>query len=149
MKELKISAIKEGTVIDHIPARYTFKVAEILDLEGLDRIVSISSNLKSSKFGKKGIIKVGGLNLKEKDVQKIALIAPEATLNIIKNFRVIEKKQLRVPDELVNIIRCLNPNCITNNDRVKTMFYIESKRPLHVRCHHCERSAGKEEIELL
>ena len=75
MKELKISAIREGTVIDHIPAKYTFKIAEILDINGHDNIVSIASNLKSKKLGMKGIIKVGGLNLKEKDAKKIALMS--------------------------------------------------------------------------
>ncbi len=149
MKELKISAIKEGTVIDHIPAEYTFKVAEILDLEGLDRIISISSNLKSKRLGRKGIIKVGGLNLKQSDVQKIALIAPDATLNIIREFKVIDKKKLKVPDVLNGIIRCFNPNCITNHEKLKSRFYVESKSPLSIRCHYCERLGKREDIELV
>lgn len=149
MKELKISAIREGTVIDHIPAEHTFKVADILKVNEHNNVISIASNLESKKFGRKGIIKVGGLNLNEKDVQKIALIAPNATLNVIENFKVIEKKKLDVPEELYSIVKCFNPNCITNNENVKTKFLVESKKPLVIRCYHCERCMTKEDIELV
>jgi len=147
-KELKVSAIKEGTVIDHIPPDHTFKVAEILDVANLNKIVSIVSNLRSSRMGKKGIIKVGGLKLVERDVQRIALVAPRATLSIIKNYKVVEKNKLDIPDELNNIIRCFNPQCITNREKVKTKFFVESKKPLQVRCAYCERLMTNNDIEL-
>jgi aspartate carbamoyltransferase regulatory subunit len=147
MKELKISAIREGTVIDHIPSDNTLKVFEILNLDELDNTVSVAFNLKSQDMGKKGIIKVGGLNLKKKDVQRIALIAPDATLNIIKDYKVVDKKRLEMPKLLDNIVKCINPDCITNKEPVRTSFVIEKTSPCTVRCGHCERCTT--EIELL
>ena len=83
-KELKISAIEEGTVIDHIPTDATFKVVDILDLENHNGIVSIATNLQSKSIGKKGIVKVGGKSLTQEEVNKIAIVAPDATVNLIK-----------------------------------------------------------------
>lgn len=147
-KELKVGAIKEGTVIDHVPSNVAFKVAEILNLEDTKNVVSIATNLKSKKGGKKGIIKVGGKTLTKDEVDKIAVIAPHATVNIIENYEVKEKIKVSVPDVFNKIIRCSNPECITNNENVKTKFYVANKEPLKVRCHYCERSMEKEEIEL-
>jgi aspartate carbamoyltransferase regulatory subunit len=149
MKELKVSAIREGTVIDHIQSDTTLKVAEILDLNETNQIVSIATNLESKKLGKKGIIKIGGKYLTEKEVNRIALIAPEATLSIIKDFKVINKSKLTIPDELINIVKCFNPRCITNNERMTTLFHVLNKIPLKIRCHYCERIMNKEDIELL
>lgn len=148
-KELKVSAIKDGTVIDHIPSDATLKVAEILDLKGIRNVISIATNLKSKKTGKKGIIKVGGKTLTKDEVDKIAVIAPKATVNIIQNYEVKEKIKVSVPDIFNKIIKCSNPNCITNNENVKTIFYVVKKEPLKVKCHYCERSMEKEEIELV
>jgi aspartate carbamoyltransferase regulatory subunit len=147
MKELTISAIRDGTVIDHIQAEYTFKVASILNLSKLGEVVSIASNLVSARIGKKGIIKVGGLMLDERDVQKIALVAPDATLNIIRDYKVIRKQKLIIPPVLENIVRCFNPNCITNREPVATRFFVESKDNL--RCYHCERLISRKEMELI
>jgi aspartate carbamoyltransferase regulatory subunit len=147
MKEHPIGAIKDGTVIDHIRAESTFKVAKILRLEEMQEMVSIASNLHSSKMGKKGIVKIGGVTLRERDVQKIALIAPEATLNIVKDLKVISKRKLSVPKELDHIVRCFNPKCITNHEPVRTRFVVEPNDML--RCHHCERVMKREELELL
>src|SRR3989338_64028 len=95
-KELKISAIEEGTVIDHIPTDAAFKVVEILDLENHKGVVSIATNLQSKSIGKKGIVKVGGKGLTQEEVNKIAIVAPEATVNIIKNYDVKEKIKVNV-----------------------------------------------------
>jgi aspartate carbamoyltransferase regulatory subunit len=149
MKELNISAISDGTVIDHIPAEHTFKVVAILNLPSFRQVVSIASNLDSGKMGKKGIIKVGGLSLRERDVQKIALLAPDATLNIIKDFKVIKKRKLSIPPELDHIVKCFNPHCITNREPVPTRFTVETKEPLTLRCRHCERVMKREEMELI
>ena len=148
-KELKISAIEEGTVVDHIPTDATFKVAEILDLENHKGIVSIATNLQSKKVGKKGIVKVGGKSLTPEEVNKIAVVAPDATVNIIKNYQVKEKIKVKAPDVVDNVIKCSNPVCITNNEQVATKFYVVKKDPLKVKCHYCERSMGKEEIEII
>lgn len=149
MKVLKVSAIREGTVIDHIPAAHTFKVADILKIAEVDQVVSVASNLDSTKMAKKGIIKVGSLTLSEREVQKIALLAPDATVNIVKDYQVVEKRKLSVPEELENVIRCTNPRCITNHEAVLTRFSLESRDPLQLRCHFCERVVGKMDVVLI
>lgn len=138
-KELKISAIRNGTVIDHIPAKSAFKVAKILNLDKEENIVSVATNLKSKMLGKKCIIKVGGKVLTKEEVDKIAIVAPNATVNIINEYDVKKKIKVHLPDYMENIIRCTNSNCITNSEKVKSKFYILSKNPLKVRCHYCER----------
>lgn len=148
-KQLSVSAIKEGTVIDHIPSNATLKVVDILDLKGIRSIISIVTNLTSKKMGKKGIIKIGGKNLTKEEVDKIALIAPNATVNIIKNYDVKQKIKVTIPETINKIIKCSNPNCITNNEKVTTKFYVLNKNPLKVRCHYCERNMDKEDISLL
>lgn len=147
-KILKISAIREGTVIDHIPSSNTFKVAEILGLKEHDNVVSIAMNLPSKKIKLKGIIKVGGKFLNKQEVNKIAIIAPMATLNIIKDYEVKEKIKLVAPDVINKIIKCSNPNCITNQENVPTKFFVVSRDPLKVRCNHCERCMVGEDIEI-
>ena len=147
--ELKISAIDEGTVIDHIPSDATFKVAEILDLAHHNGIVSVATNLTSKRIGKKGIVKVGGKSLTQEEVNKIAIVAPDATVNIIKNFNVKEKVKVQLPEVINNVVKCSNPVCITNNEKISTKFYVIKKDPLKIKCHYCERSIGKDEIEIV
>ena len=147
--ELKISAIDEGTVIDHIPTDAAFKVAEILKLESHKGVVSIATNLQSKSIGKKGIIKVGGKSLTQEEVNKIAIVAPDATVNIIKNYAVKEKVKVKSPDVIDNVVKCSNPVCITNNENINTKFYVVKKDPLKIKCHYCERSMGKEDIEIV
>lgn len=149
MKEQTISAIKQGTVIDHIPSDYAFKVAEILGFDKMGKRVVIASNLESSKMGKKGIIKIEDVYLNHLGVQRIALIAPNATLSVIKDYKVTGKTKLKIPKLIKKIIKCSNPNCITNKEEVVTLFTVESESPLTVRCRHCERPATSEEMRLL
>ena len=148
-RELKISAIDEGTVIDHIPTDATFKVVEILDLENNKGVVSIATNLQSKSVGKKGIVKVGGKSLTQEEVNKIAIVAPDATVNIIKNYDVREKIKVKTPDVIDNVVKCSNPVCVTNNEQVSTKFYVVKKDPLKIKCHYCERSMGKGDIEII
>ena len=147
--ELKISAIGEGTVIDHIPSDATFKVAEILDLAHHNGVVSIATNLGSRRMGKKGIVKVGGKSLTQEEVNKIAIVAPDATVNLIKDFNVKEKAKVKLHEVVNNVVRCSNPVCITNSEQVPTRFYVLKKDPLKIKCHYCERSIGKDEIEIV
>jgi len=147
-KELRVSAIREGTVIDHIPANKVFEVVDILKLREHDNIVSVATNLKSKKLGKKGIIKIGGRELTKKEVNEIAIIAPAATINIIRNYEVKNKSKVELPNRFENIIKCSNPKCITNNEEVKTLFYLITKKPLKVKCHYCERVIEGNEIKL-
>src|SRR3989344_2244190 len=147
-KEMTVSAIEEGTVIDHIPATATFKVVEILNLDHHSNVVSIATNLQSKTLGQKGIIKVGGKSLTQDEVNKIAIVAPDATVNIIKNFNVKEKIKVKTPDVIDNVVKCSNPVCITNNEQIATKFYVVKKDPIKIKCHYCERSMGKDDIEI-
>lgn len=149
VKELTILAIKEGTAIDHIPSRVTFKVMRILDLKEFKHAISVALNLKSKTMGKKGIIKVSNRFLTQDEVNKIAILAPNATVNIIKDYKVKEKIKVDIPDTIHNIIKCSNPNCITNNEKVKTLFHVINKAPLQVLCHHCERVMEAKDITLI
>jgi len=146
-KTLKIAAIKEGTVIDHISTANTFRVVDLLNLKGSGNVVTVGINFESKKLGRKGVIKIGGRFLTKNEVDKIALIAPEANINIIKRYGVAKKFNVEIPDVVQGIIKCANPNCITNKELVKTKFHILGKNPLKVRCHYCERVAGRENIE--
>jgi aspartate carbamoyltransferase regulatory subunit len=148
MKEQKISAIREGTVIDHIPSDSTFKVAEILDLKAHDNVVSVAANLQSQKMGKKGIIKIGGRNLTKDEVNKIALLAPHASVSLIKGFEIVKKFKLNLDDEVHKIIECNNPKCITNMEDADTKFSVVSEDPLRVRCKYCERIMEKDDINM-
>ncbi len=148
-REMSISAIDDGTVIDHIPTDATFKVVEILKLENHNGVVSIATNLQSKSLGKKGIVKVAGKSLTQEEVNKIAIVAPDATVNIIKNFDVREKIKVKTPDIIDNVVKCSNPNCITNHEQIPTKFYVVRKEPLKLRCHYCERIMPKDDIEIV
>lgn len=139
-RELVVSAIENGTVIDHIPAGEVYKVVKILNLDMYEDEVLIGTNLSSKKYGKKGIIKVKNKFFAETEVNKVALIAPNATLIIIKNYEVVEKRRLEIPDTIKQIVKCINPNCITNiEDNIETNFRVVDKEPLKLQCHYCEK----------
>ncbi len=145
-KELKVSAIENGTVIDHIPAENVYQVIKILNLEKYNNQVLIGSYLDSRKMGKKGIIKVSNKFFKSDEINKISLAAPSATLIVIKNFEVVEKKKVEIPDRTDNIVKCFNPNCITNHEDVPTRFTVIDKKELKLRCHYCEKITARDNI---
>ncbi|RLF64472.1 MAG: aspartate carbamoyltransferase regulatory subunit [Thermoplasmata archaeon] len=141
MKELKIQPIKNGTVIDHITPGNALKVLKILKIpENVsDSIVSAVMNVES-KRGRKDIVKIENRELKASEVDKIALIAPNATINIIRNYEVTEKHHVVVPDEIVGIVKCANPNCISNSkEPIQPRFIVKSREPLRIKCFYCER----------
>ena len=138
--ELQISAIKNGTVIDHLPTDKALKVVEILDLKNFNETVTVAFNLTSNSLGKKGIVKVACRTLTEEELEKISLIAPGATINIIENFMVKEKKEVPEPREINSILKCNNSRCITNSENVKTKFLNESDNSERkYRCVYCEK----------
>ena len=103
---------------------------------------------RSKSMGKKGIIKIGSRFLTQDEVNKIAILAPNATVNIIKDYKVKGKINVNIPNKIQNIIKCSNPKCVTNNEKVKTVFSVINKAPLQVLCHHCERVMGANDITL-
>jgi aspartate carbamoyltransferase regulatory subunit len=145
-KELKVSAIENGTVIDHIPVQSVFQVIRILNLTDYKDQLLVGNNLDSHKMGKKGIIKISNKFFESFEINKIALVAPSATLIVIKDYNVIEKKQVIIPKEIEKIVKCFNPNCITNNEELTTRFYVVDKAELKLRCHYCEKITAKDNI---
>ena len=148
-KRLSVSAIKEGTVIDHVPASALFKVVSILNLEKLDTMITIGNSLGSDKLGKKGIIKLSKVFFKDDDINKIALVAPCAKLNLIRDYEVVEKRVVEIPDVNVGIAKCVNPKCITNNEALTTRFEVVSKSEIKLKCHYCEKITSRKNIEIL
>ncbi len=149
VKHLSVSAIKNGTVIDHIPAGSLFSVINILGLEAITTQITFGTNLESKKFGKKGIIKVSDIYFTEQEINKIALVAPAARLNIIRDYEVVEKHQLTIPDEIEGIVKCFNPACVTNHEPIRTRFRIISKKPLRLKCHYCEKITDEEHLTII
>jgi len=145
-KELVVSAIENGTVIDHIPTQIVFQVIRILNLDQFENQIMIGTNLDSSKYGKKGIIKVSNKFFEPEDINKIALVAPTATLIVIKDFRVVEKKKVEIPETIEKFVKCVNPNCITNIENVPTKFKVINKQDSKLKCHYCEKITEKKNM---
>ena len=148
-KQLSVSAIQNGTVIDHIPASNLFKVIQILGLDRIDNQITFGTNLESKKLGRKAIIKISGVYFEDMDINRIALVAPDAKLNIIKDYEVIEKRVVEVPDSISGIARCMNPKCITNHERVTTKFKVVSKKHVSLKCHYCEKITNEENLHII
>lgn len=138
-QEMNVAAIRSGTVIDHIRSDATFKVAEILRLARDEQVVVVGMNLPSGKMGKKGLIKIEGRELTPQEVNKIALIAPQATLSIIQDYQVTEKRSVELPEKVEGIVRCFNPSCVTNQQSVNSCFDVTDRDPVSLRCVYCER----------
>jgi aspartate carbamoyltransferase regulatory subunit len=149
LRELKVTAIENGTVIDHIPDENVFKVIRILNLEQSTNQVLFGVNLDSKKYGKKGIIKVSNTFFEKDEINKIALVAPTATLIVIKDFKVTEKRQVEIPDSVEKIVKCFNPNCITNHEHIVTSFRVINKDELKLKCKYCEKITAKDNLVFL
>jgi len=150
-KTYKVDAIKNGTVIDHIPEEKGILIAELLCLKSWQYPVTIGVSFTSQNQGKKDIIKIENRELTEEEVNKIALIAPQATINIIRNYQVAKKFQVELPDILDNIIKCSNPDCVTNHEPIScSRFFLEENRRNQLfRCAYCERYFTREDLEIV
>jgi aspartate carbamoyltransferase regulatory subunit len=148
-KQLSVSAIQNGTVIDHVPANTLFKVIQILGLDHIENQITFGTNLESKKLGKKAIIKISGIYFEDADINRIALVAPEAKLNIIKDYEVVEKKVVEVPDIIIGIAKCMNPKCITNFETVTTRFRVVSKKNVALKCHYCEKITTQDNLHII
>ncbi|MDE6084853.1 MAG: aspartate carbamoyltransferase regulatory subunit [Muribaculaceae bacterium] len=148
-KELAVAALRDGTVIDHIPSRALFKCVKILGLENMASQLTIGNNLHSSKWDSKGIIKVADVFFPEKTLNRIALLAPNAVINTIREFAVTEKRPVVLPETIVGIVKCDNPKCITNNEPMKTRFSVISREPVVLKCHYCNHSIKAEKATIL
>ena len=148
-KQLRVSAIKNGTVIDHIPAKELFTVIKILKLDKIEKPITFGTNLDSKKLGKKAITKISEIFFEDKDINKIALITEEAQLNIIKDYQVVEKKNVILPKKIVEIANCVNPKCITNHENIISKFTVVNNGELGLRCEYCEKITTKQHFKIL
>jgi aspartate carbamoyltransferase regulatory subunit len=150
-RELRVKPINNGTVIDHISGGQALNVLKILGISGTtDATLSVVMNVDSRKLGKKDIVKVEDRELLEEEVNRIALIAPAASINIIRDYEVIEKRPVDLPDEIVGVVRCQNPNCISNTkEPIKSRMLVKGKNPVLLRCLYCEQPLADRIAEYL
>jgi len=136
-RTLVISTIENGTVIDHINAGEALVVLRILGITGSTKeCLSVATNVTSKALSKKDVVKIENRELKANEVDRIALVAPNATINIIRDFRVIDKKGVITPQILIGVLRCPNPGCITNtNEPVQSRFEMQRKKAV---CAYCD-----------
>ncbi len=143
---LRVRKIENGIAVDHIPQGKSLQVAKILGLDGNTQVtVSILMNVPSSSTGLKDIIKIEGRELNKKELERIALVAPSATVNIIRNYAVVEKYKAKLPDVIEGVIACPNPGCISNKEGFAKM-HVKEHSPLKLQCDYCEKVYGENEF---
>lgn len=145
---LEVSAIENGTVIDHIPADRLFDVMHLLGLEKISNRITFGTNLESKRIGTKAIIKVVDLHISSEIISKIVVFAPNARISYIDNSEVIDKVKVAVPDTITGNVMCSNPMCITNHQPIQTKFEVVNKEKLSIKCHYCEKVTYKEQFKI-
>ena len=123
-----------------------FQVVRILGLDHGKEQILFGTNLESKKYGKKGIIKLANRFFQDDDINKIALAAPSATLIVIKDYKIVDKKKVTVPGQIVGFVKCVNPNCVTNHEHIPTRFRVIDKKDIKLQCHYCEKVTAKENM---
>ena len=145
-----VAAIENGTVIDHIPSSKLFEVVSLLHLEAIrGSSIMVGYNLKSKKMGHKSIIKVSDKYFSDAELNQLSVVAPNVTLCIIRDYEVVEKKKVALPEEIRGIVRCANPKCITNNEPMTTLFHVTDRERGIIRCHYCEKEQNLEHVKLV
>ena len=147
-QELQVAALQNGTVIDHIPSNKLFEVVNLLHLENVKTSVTVGYNLKSKKMGHKSIIKIADKFFTDEELNQLAVITPNVSLCIIRDYEVVEKKTVELADNLVGIIKCNNPKCITNNEPMLTRFHVLDHATGTVCCHYCNTQQHLDEVKL-
>lgn len=149
--KFEVRAIENGTVIDHIPLRSLFKIISILGLDHARERMTFGVNLESKRMASKAIIKITNRYCLPEEINRIALVAPNAKVNIIRDFKVAEKLNVKVPETVEGFVRCANPRCITNNDPVRTAFTVipHGNGDFALRCRYCEKTTYREQIEII
>ena len=138
--KMQVEAIKNGTVIDHIPSQIGIKVLRLFDMHNSSQKVTIGLNLPSSALGSKDLLKIENVFINEEQASKLALYAPNATVNQIENYEVVKKLPLVLPDSINNVFTCPNSNCITHNEPVETCFSLYQKSEgVRLKCKYCEK----------
>jgi aspartate carbamoyltransferase regulatory subunit len=147
LRAFKVFAIKEGTVIDHIPAGQALKIIEVLKLQSNKKIVTTGLNFPSKTLRKKDIIKVENYELNQDQANRVAILAPTATINIINDFVLTKKFKVEIPNKVEKIIICPNPKCITKQEQSDSCFYVEHiEKQIKLQCKYCEKIFAQADI---
>jgi aspartate carbamoyltransferase regulatory subunit len=147
-KEMSVAAIREGTVIDHIPTGLALIIYQLLKLALIKHRIALGLNLNSASMGLKDLIKVENHFLTDKETRDIAVFAPKATISLIKNYKVANKSSVKLPEMVTRVLACPNPRCITNHESIDTLFHVkEHKNHVLLRCHFCEKLFERSEIK--
>lgn len=163
-EQLMVAALENGSVIDHIPTDKLFTIVKLLKLDTFTQQVFIGNNLDSHAMTRKGLIKVADKFLNEQEISKLAVICPNIRVTVIKNYEVVEKREITLPEVLTDIVKCQNPVCITNNEPMKTVFYVERHNYIHhmmayqhdieednnqkLKCRYCGKEVDLRDIKL-
>ena len=145
--KLSVEAIEKGTVIDHIPAGKGLIILRQFKLLHYGSAVTVDFNLPSKTQGSKDIIKITGVWLDDNAANRLALFAPEAVVNTIDHFKVINKRRLTLPDEIAEVFRCPNTNCASHGEPVKSRFYVRKQSgQTKLKCHYCEKTFSRDSV---
>ena len=145
--KLMVAALENGSVIDHIPVDKLFTLVQMLQLDKCTEPVTIGNNLESKKYDKKGIIKVSGKFFTDDELSRLAVVCPNMKLAVIRNYEVVEKREIALPETLRDVVKCANPVCITNNEPMHTLFHVNEEEGV-VKCHYCGKTQKIGSIKL-
>lgn len=148
-REFKVFRIENGIVIDHVPHWNAFKVLEILGLRNTDSLVTVGFGMASDKMGRKDLVKVENRELTAADINRIALVAPQATINRIRDSVIVDKFKVVLPDSIEGLVRCCNPGCITHVEPAPPRYKTLAREPVGLRCHYCLHVTSADDLELL
>ncbi|GAB7218563.1 aspartate carbamoyltransferase regulatory subunit [Vibrio comitans] len=145
--QLQVEAIKDGTVIDHIPAHVGIKVLKLFSMQKSNERVTVGLNLPSSALGAKDILKIENVFINQEQASKLALYAPYATVNQIEDYKVVKKLELELPSQVRGVFACPNSNCITHGEPVESQFnVVEKKDSIRLKCKYCEKVYSREVV---
>ena len=139
-KKLQVEAIEHGSVIDHIPAQQGVKILKFFKFTQTQEKITVGLNLATHSGEAKDLIKIENTFFNDQQANQLALFAPHATINQIKDFKVVNKFQVQLPRSFIGVLVCPNSNCISHNEPVDSRFYVHQKRNLKLKCHYCEKS---------
>ncbi|QEY23921.1 aspartate carbamoyltransferase regulatory subunit [Neisseria animalis] len=146
-KQYSVEAIENGTVIDHIPAGKGLAILRQFKLLHYGSAVTVGFNLPSQTQGSKDIIKISGVRLDGKAANRLALFAPEATVNVIEDFKVVQKMNIALPDVIAEVFRCPNSNCASHGEPVSSRFYVKTQNnQTRLKCHYCEKTFSRDSV---
>jgi aspartate carbamoyltransferase regulatory subunit len=148
IEQKQVAALRHGTVIDHLNSGMALKALEVIGLPKRGAAL-LGIGLESGKMGRKDILKLENVELTPAEIEKLAVFGPRATVSFIRDYKVVAKVNVKLPEWIAGILKCPNPNCVSNHEKIETRFKVETAMPLHVRCDYCERRIREGEFELL